>query len=100
MLEIIRVSGLPEPVLQHRPEWLKHVNGRVDLAYPDSRLVIEGDSREWHGDEYTFQADRVRDNIAQLAGWRILRFTWYDITQRPDYVITSIRRALWAFSLD
>jgi very-short-patch-repair endonuclease len=94
LLEVIRLSGLPEPEVQHRPTWLKHVNGRVDLAYPDSNLVIEGDSREWHGDEYTFQADRERDNLAQLAGWRILRFTWYDITRRPDYVVFSVRRAL------
>jgi very-short-patch-repair endonuclease len=96
LLEVIRMSGLPEPNVQHRPPWLKHVNGRVDLAYPDAKVVIEGDSREWHGDEYTFQADRERDNLAQLAGWRILRFTWKDITRRPEYVILSIRRVLEA----
>jgi very-short-patch-repair endonuclease len=56
--------------------------------------VVEGDSREWHGDEYTFQADRERDNLAQLAGWRILRFTWHDVTRKPDYVVSSIRRGL------
>jgi very-short-patch-repair endonuclease len=94
LLEVIRLSSLPEPHAQHRPPWLKHVNGRVDLAYPDARLVIEGDSREWHGDEHTFQADRERDNLAQLAGWRILRFTWHHITRRPEYVVSSIRRAL------
>ncbi len=94
LLEVIRISGLPEPEVQHRPAWLKHVNGRVDLAYPNDLLVIEGDSRAWHGDEHTFQADRERDNLAQLAGWRILRFTWHDITRRPDYVVLTIRRAL------
>lgn len=94
LLEVIRLSGLPEPQSQHRPNWLKHVNGRVDLAYPESNLVVEGDSREWHGDEYTFQADRERDNLAQLAGWRILRFTWHDVTRKPDYVVSSIRRGL------
>ena len=91
---MIRLASLPEPALQFRPLWLKHVNGRVDLAYPDALLVVEGDGREWHGDEYTFQADRERDNIAQLAGWRILRFTWHDITERPHYVVTWIRQAL------
>jgi very-short-patch-repair endonuclease len=94
LLEVIRLASLPEPDLQYRPPWLKHVNGRVDVSYPEEKLVIEGDSREWHGDEYTFQADRERDNLAQLAGWRILRFTWHDITKRPNYVVSSIRRAL------
>ena len=93
-LEVIRLSGLPEPESQHRPAWLKHVQGRVDFAYPEERLLIEADSREWHGDEHTFQADRERDNLAQLAGWRVLRFTWHDVTRRPDYVVSSIRRAL------
>lgn len=92
--DVIRRAGLPEPTSQYQPPWLKHVNGRVDLSYPEHDLVIEGDSREWHGDELTFQADRERDNIAQLAGWRILRFTWNDITRRPEYVVTSVRRAL------
>jgi very-short-patch-repair endonuclease len=64
------------------------------MSYPDSKLVIEGDSRGWHGDEYTFQADRERDNLAQLAGWMILRVTWKDITQRPEYVVWMIRQAL------
>ena len=94
LLELIRLASLPEPNLQFRPPWLKNVNGRVDLSYPEARLVIEGDSREWHGDELTFQADRERDNLAQLAGWRILRFTWHDITRRPEYVVSSIQRAL------
>jgi hypothetical protein len=94
LIELIMLASLPEPDQQYRPSWLKHINGRVDLSYPESMLVIEGDSREWHGDEFTFQADRERDNLAQLAGWRILRFTWRDITRRPEYVVSSIRRAL------
>ena len=93
LVEVIRLAGLPDPTSQDRPPWLKHVNGRVDLSYPESKLVIEGDSREWHGDEHTFQADRERDNLAQLAGWRVLRFTWLDITRRPDHVVSSLRRA-------
>lgn len=94
LLELIMLASLPEPDQQYHPSWLKHISGRVDLSYPESMLVIEGDSREWHGDEFTFQADRERDNLAQLAGWRILRFTWHDITRRPEYVVSSIRRAL------
>jgi hypothetical protein len=94
LLELIRTAGLPEPDPQYEPSWLRYKQGRVDLAYPSEFLIIEGDSREWHGDELAFQADRERDNIAQLAGWRVLRFTWQDITRRPEYVVSSIRRAL------
>ena len=91
---LISTAALPLPTSQYRPPWLKSTNGRVDIAYVDDRLIVEGDSQRWHGTPETFQADRHRDNLAQLAGWRILRFTWEDITRRPSYVVDSIRRAL------
>ena len=48
----------------------------------------------WHHTPEAFQIDRERDNLAQLAGWRILRFTWKDVTERPFYVESTVRRAL------
>jgi very-short-patch-repair endonuclease len=94
LLDIIMKGNLPIPDLQHRPPWLKATHGRVDFSYPKAKLVIEADGREWHGDEASFQRDRERDNLAQLAGWRVLRFTWADVSRRPEYVLLSIRKAL------
>lgn len=91
---LIEGAGLPPPVRQFRAPWLRPINGRVDLAYPDSRLLIEGDSRRWHMLAEAFETDRLRDNAAQLAGWRILRFTWDEITDHPERVVSTIRRAL------
>jgi hypothetical protein len=45
-------------------------------------------------EDEAFQLDRQRDNLAQLAGWIILRFTWDDIVKRPSYVIATVRDAL------
>jgi very-short-patch-repair endonuclease len=69
-------------------------NGRVDFAYPKHNLVIEGDSRRWHTLLNSFEIDRLRDNAAQLAGWRVLRFTWQEITENPERVVSTIRLAL------
>lgn len=91
---ILDRAGLPLPQTQFRPPWLRHVDGRVDLAYPVERVLIEGDSRKWHGAPEAFQLDRQRDNLAQLAGWVVLRFTWEDITKRPSYVVDTVRHAL------
>lgn len=91
---VIVDAALPRPVKQFRAPWLKPTNGRVDFAYPDRKLVIEGDSRQWHLLARSFDADRERDNLAQLAGWRILRFTWKDIVETPEMVAGTIRRAL------
>lgn len=94
LLGLIRDSELPEPELQFQPPWLAPTNGRVDFAYPGRRLIVEGDSRKWHMLMKSFDTDRYRDNQAQLAGWRMLRFTWRDITEDPLMVASAIRRAL------
>lgn len=82
------------PDTQYRPEWLRSINGRVDLAYVEEQVIVEGDSQRWHGSPEAFQSDRTWDNLAQLAGWIILRFTWEDLTTRPQYVVSTISRAL------
>lgn len=93
-LEIIRRSSLPLPTSQFPAPWLAPIEGRVDFAYPEARLLIEVDGRRWHSDEAAFMRDRQRDNLAQLAGWRTLRFTWKDLTTRPTYVVATIRKIL------
>jgi hypothetical protein len=99
-LETIRDAGLPTPETQHRPSWLRKMNGRVDLAYVDQQIVVECDGQRWHGSVEAFQLDRERDNLAQLAGWIVLRFTWDDITRRAPYVVGAIRDALSRRSRD
>lgn len=94
LLKVIKDAGLPMPNTQYRPTWLRHMNGRVDLAYVEAKVIVEADSLKWHGSPEAFQEDRRRDNLAQLAGWTILRFTWEDVTKRPEYVVATIRAAL------
>jgi len=94
LVDLLISDLLPVPSVQFRPNWLKAVSGRVDIAYPQHRVIIEADSRRWHGSPEAFQADRRRDNLAQIAGWTILRFTWEDLTERPTYVCATVRSAL------
>lgn len=42
---------------------------------------------------YEFRSDRQRQNELVLAGWTVLRFTWHDLTQRPEQVVAEIRAA-------
>jgi Transcriptional regulator, AbiEi antitoxin/Protein of unknown function (DUF559) len=94
LLDVILGAGLPHPELQFKAPWLKAVNGRVDMAYVEAKLVIEGDSRRWHQLVEAFETDRLRDNAALLAGWRVLRFTWLEITQNPERVARTVAHAL------
>lgn len=87
-------GGLPGPVREHELPWARQTPGRVDLAYPDFRVIVEADSRRWHTRERDFELDRRRDRDAQLAGWDVYRFTWQDLTGDPAGVVDIVRRAL------
>jgi hypothetical protein len=82
-------AGLPRPGVN------AVVEGReTDFRWPDHRLVAEVDGYAYHRSPSAFVADRERDVALVLAGWRVLRFTWEQVTRRPTRVIAALRRAL------
>ena len=95
-LRHFREWDLPEPVMQLALPWRSPRQGRVDFAYPHARLIIEIDGRAWHTTLEAFEGDRLRDNLAQLAGWRVLRITYRMLKDQPAMVRDMIRRALAA----
>lgn len=66
----------------------------VDIAFPAKRVAIEIDGWAWHSDAQRFRQDRQRQNALVLAGWTVLRFTWYDLVHRAAHVVAQIRDAL------
>lgn len=93
-LEVIDGSGLPAPVRQMEAPWRTILPERVDFAYPQARLVIEVDGRRWHARYLDHENDRRRDNLATLAGWKVLRFSWEQVTQQPDEVGATVMSVL------
>ena len=69
---------------------------RLDVAFPGLRLDVEVDGWAYHRTKEQRQADAERDNLLTQAGWRVLRFTWEDVRDRPDYVLGMIRSVLAA----
>jgi very-short-patch-repair endonuclease len=93
LLAIIVDAGLPTPVTQHEV----HVDGRtyrLDAAYPEHRIAIEGDGFEFHSGREQFERDRSRQNDLMLAGWVVLRFSWRQIVREPEWVTGQIAAAL------
>ena len=66
----------------------------MDFAYPDVRLAIEVDGFGVHGTPRAMAKDFVRQNGLVPYGWRVLRFTWRQVTQEPEMVAAAIRAAL------
>jgi len=67
---------------------------RVDAMWPASRLVAEVDGLHAHATAAQLQADLGRQNRLVALGYRVLRFTWHDVVQRPTGVAASIGREL------
>jgi very-short-patch-repair endonuclease len=67
--------------------------GDVDAVHEGTRIVVELDGQQFHGPD-RFQADRTRDQRLAAVGYVVLRFTWDDLTRRPDDVIERIRRTM------
>ena len=86
--------GLPEPQKEVTlRDHSGHRIGRVDLYWPEYRLVIELDGRRFHLDADSFEGDRLRD--ARLLGMNIsvLRFTWRHYAD-GDYFERTVSDAL------
>jgi very-short-patch-repair endonuclease len=68
--------------------------GYADFLFRGSRLIVEIDGRAWHVDNDRFQSDRTRQNRLINANWRVLRFTWEDLVDRPGDVISAVMSAI------
>jgi hypothetical protein len=89
---LLRGAGLGHFLTEYPLPWSP--GRRFDVAYKHQSLAVEWDSIRWHLQVAAFEADRFRDTEAAIHGWRVLRFTWVDVHDRPDHVIASVRSAL------
>lgn len=92
LFALLRRYGLPLPEPQYR---IRTRSGwyRVDFAYPEEALALEGDGRVGHGPD-RFEADRARDNDLADAGWDRRHITKKMIRERPAEVAWTIATAL------
>jgi very-short-patch-repair endonuclease len=67
---------------------------RVDLGHRKARIAVEVEGYEFHGSSADFAADCRRYDELVAAGWLVLRFTYHQILNEPDWVIATIREAL------
>jgi very-short-patch-repair endonuclease len=89
LLELVREAGLPLPVVNARIAGYE-----VDFHWPAARLIVETDGRETHDTPHQFEEDRRRDLALSLAGWRVVRLTWRQVTREPETVVALLRSQL------
>jgi very-short-patch-repair endonuclease len=68
----------------------------VDFLWAESQLVIEVDGYQHHRDRASFESDRARDAALTLQGYRVVRFTYRQVTEEPTHVAAAVRKLLRA----
>jgi len=79
--------------------WAQYmINGdprlRVDGAFPQIKIAVEADGREWHADQESIAKDKRRDAHLASQGWMVLRFTEEEIAKRMNEVVSVISKAI------
>ena len=88
-LEICAEHGIETPV----------VNQPRGRYYPDFRwegikLIVEVDGYEGHAGRLAFLDDAARENELRSQGYQVIRFTWEEVTQRPDLVARLVKQEI------
>jgi hypothetical protein len=66
----------------------------VDALWRDQRLIVELDGRAAHGTQAQLARDHERDLRLRAAGFRVLRYSWRQVTRAPALVLADLRREL------
>jgi predicted transcriptional regulator of viral defense system len=88
-LALCRKCGFPQPEVN-----VALLDYIVDFLWRGPRLVVEVDGAATHANPRAFEADRDRDGRLAVAGYRVVRFTWRDVTTRAAVVADRVRRLL------
>jgi hypothetical protein len=94
-LAICGSAGVPAPEVN---AWiaLEPTGYEADFLWRRQRLIAETDGRAAHDTHRAFEHDRRRDQRLMLAGWRVVRFTWLQVTDEPSLVAYTLRGLLSA----
>ncbi|HWK30336.1 MAG TPA: type IV toxin-antitoxin system AbiEi family antitoxin domain-containing protein [Solirubrobacter sp.] len=92
-LDVVVRGGLRRPAEVNAPYRLPGRTVRPDLRWPELRLIVEVDSREWHDDPLAQAADAERQAELEAAGERVLRVTSAELKRRPARFLARLRAA-------
>ena len=66
----------------------------MDCRWPQRRLTIELDGYRYHHSRYTWEQDRRREREARARGDEFRRYTYGDVFERPELMLTELRALL------
>lgn len=75
VIRMLRAAGFPDPVRQEVLTDDGEFAGRVDLVYPECRVIIEVQSHRWHDGRQPLDDDSARHNQHHAMGWVVMKAT-------------------------
>jgi very-short-patch-repair endonuclease len=92
---LIVLAGLPEPKVNHI---LRHANGewnvRLDLSYPDQKVLVEYDGRQHANDPPQWLRDIDRRELLERLEWRTVTVTAEGIFKCPARTLRRVEATL------
>lgn len=89
-----RSTRLPEPVRQHRVISDGRVVGRIDFAYPTSKVAIEVQSYRWHSGRREWVKDQRKVRQLRDLGWQVICVVAEDFDESPAELEAEIASRL------
>jgi very-short-patch-repair endonuclease len=86
-LKLCRESGIASPEVN-----VPLLNFEVDCLWRRERIVVELDSYGFHHQRPVFESDRERDIVLRQNNYEVLRFTYWNLETKPQWVIASLRQ--------
>jgi hypothetical protein len=91
-LQLCDDYGLPAPLAN-----VQIAGFTVDFHWPGTNLIVETDGFAYHRMPTAFESDRDRDQVLMLAGYRVARFTYNQLTRQRAKSATRLRDLLAGF---
>jgi len=66
----------------------------ADALHRSSRTVVELDGEAYHSSRSAVSRDRERDTEFGIEGWQTVRFSYRDLTRRPEWCRRSLLRII------
>jgi hypothetical protein len=82
--------GLPEPVLQQDFHDSRGFIGRVDMWWPDWRVIGEADGLTKYDDAQILRQEKIREDRLRALGLIVVRWTWNEMWDFPGDVVARI----------
>lgn len=93
-LELVERAGLPRPMCQEVLGRARDRVVRVDFRFPGTRVIVEVLGYRFHRSKQSMQRDAERLNSLVLGGQLPLQFTYEDVLDDPEHVVSTLAQAL------